>query len=142
MEARNARPTAFGKSPPRVLVVDDDPALGRMVRRALEIIGCVVVTVASGREARACCEASPLWELVLLDLTLPDETGESLVVAIRDLLDATRPVLIVMTGRDVQVHELPPGVAEVLHKPFSIRALLNTVKRAIIDRRRASPTTA
>src|SRR5207237_6430125 len=61
--------------PPRILAVDDEPEIVRMLSKALTNAGYVVDTAADGREAEKKLEADPPYDLVLLDAMLPQVHG-------------------------------------------------------------------
>lgn len=130
MRSRSQRPTAFGKAPPLVLVVDDDPAIRRFVERMLDQLGCTVIGAESGAEARAICAQRPLIRLAIVDLTLPDADGQALVGEMRRLLADAAPPFILFTGRAAP-ERLPAGVVAVLRKPIGMHDFTSAVKKAI-----------
>ena len=75
----------------RILVVEDEPRLGEILRLYLERDGHQVTVVTDGRAAIAAVDAEPV-DLVVLDLMLPGVNGEAVLTAIRDRGDT--PVLI------------------------------------------------
>ncbi|HSP35831.1 MAG TPA: response regulator, partial [Thermoanaerobaculia bacterium] len=104
----------------RILVVDDDAAVRTMVRAVLE---------RDGREAIALIAASD-YDLVLLDVIMPNLDGVSVVHRLRQ---ANSPVLAhtyLLSGTDPQQYGNLP-VAGVIGKPFDIRALLAEAKGCI-----------
>lgn len=66
----------MSESPPRVLVVDDEPFVVKIAQRVLERDGIEVLTAATGEEALAMMAANPDIALVLLDSSLPDMNAE------------------------------------------------------------------
>jgi len=73
-------------------------------------------------------------DLVLLDLQMPEMSGEELLGKILALPAAVRPVVCVMTGRSIDPSTLPGGVPLIL-KPFEIDRLLRTLSNALGARR-------
>jgi DNA-binding response OmpR family regulator len=67
---------------PQILVVDDDPAIRRLVRGELEASGFAVATVATGEAALAWLSETPP-DLVLLDVTMPKPDGWDLLHRLR-----------------------------------------------------------
>jgi two-component system response regulator MprA len=120
----------------RILVVDDDPAVGASLDRALRLEGYEVDTCADGTSAlRALAVAAP--DAVVLDLGLPDLDGLEVCRRLRATGDDT-PVLI-LTARDAvddRVHGLDAGADDYLVKPFALAELLARL-RALLRRRTA-----
>jgi CheY-like chemotaxis protein len=114
--------------PPRVLVIEDDPNIREVVCALLASFGYDCQTVADGRSGLVCVGEGG-WDLVLIDLAIPDMHGWEVVDAIRQQAP-TLPILL-MTGlsdpailrraRDCRVRVLP--------KPFYVR----TLKAALIE---------
>lgn len=139
MGVRETIPTSFAKRPPRVLVVDDDEQIRRMLERLLARLGCLVVTVGTAADARAAC-ASSRFALAIVDLTLPDARGDDLVAELRALLGERAPPFAIFSG-NAPPRELPAGVVAYLTKPLGIEELLAAVKSALAPGR-APPGTA
>jgi DNA-binding response OmpR family regulator len=104
--------------PGRVLVVEDDPDLARLLVRGIERRGFEVELARTGRDARAAIErAAP--GLVVLDLTLPGEDGFAVVDWLRRTGRLAAAPLLVYTGRSVGAAErerLQLGRTEFLEK--------------------------
>jgi two-component system response regulator MprA len=109
---------------PRVLVIEDDGDLRRLLRRGLEEEGFEVVQASLGRDAVALAEAEPL-DLLVVDIGLPDADGRDVCQAIRSRgVDA--PVLF-LTARDQMVDRLAgfsAGGDDYLTKPFEFAELI------------------
>jgi CheY-like chemotaxis protein len=120
-----ARPTRFPAAPrpvSRVLVVDDDRAIRRVLAVSLEARGYQVDLAATGDEAVALAGLDP--DLILLDIGLPDINGLMVISQIQAECDA--PV-VVISAREVvaaRTAALAAGAVEYLPKPFSIDRLL------------------
>lgn len=117
---------------PRILIVDDDPAIREVVRFALARAGFDTVEAADGRAALArFADQEP--DLVILDVMLPELDGTEVCRAIRR--DSSVPVLF-LSSRDDEVDRvvgLEIGGDDYLTKPFSPRELVARV-RAILRR--------
>lgn len=116
----------------RILVVEDEPRLGEILRLYLERDGHAVTVVTDGRAAIAAVDADPV-DLVVLDLMLPGVGGEAVLAAIRDRGDT--PVLIASAKRsDVErIAGLRMGADDYLAKPFNPHEL--TARVAAVLRR-------
>jgi len=118
---------------PRVLVVDDEPAVRRFIADALRGAGYEVLTAGSGRDALGVVyqeNRSP--SLLITDIEMPGMTGVELAARVRADRPAIRVVL--MTAREASVaraRERDGLVDGVLLKPFGLAELLDAVFEAI-----------
>jgi two-component system, OmpR family, response regulator MprA len=120
----------------RLLVVDDDPALARTLRRALGIEGYAVQCAGDGAEALQLL-AGGSFDAVVLDVSMPRVDGLAVCRRMRERRDRT-PVLM-LTARDAvgdRVSGLDAGADDYLVKPFALDEL-NARVRALL--RRAAP---
>lgn len=119
-------------SPPRLLVVDDDPALRQLLRDYLGASGFTVDEAGDGPQMRQAM-ARALPALVVLDIMLPGEDGLSLARELRR--EAALPILMLSArGEEIdRVVGLEVGADDYLAKPFSPRELLARV-RALLRR--------
>jgi signal transduction histidine kinase/CheY-like chemotaxis protein len=111
----------------RVLVVDDDPRLGDLLKRMLEIDSHVVTMCTSGSAAIAHLESAP-FDLVFTDLGMPEVSGWDVVAAARKLQPGICTGLV--TGWGVQLEEWEisgRGVDVVVPKPYTLAALRSTI---------------
>ena len=114
---------------PRILIVDDEPAIRRLVRGSLERAGESVAEASTAAEALALAHRAGC-ELVLLDLGLPDRDGIELV----PLLKGMGRAVIVLTARDntdEKVAALDLGADDYVTKPFDTAELLARVRVAL-----------
>ena len=116
------------RKPRRVLVVDDEPAIQMVVADALADEGHEARTAGSGREALALLDRW-LPDIILLDLTLPEMSGQAFRAAQRALGGPRSEVpVILVTGahqQDGLVQEM--GALGMLRKPFDLDALIALV---------------
>ncbi len=117
----------------RILIAEDDEALGRYLRQGLEAEFYDVSVVADGEQAYSLAVASA-WDLVVLDLNLPKLDGVSVLRKLR----ASRPTVpvLVLTQRsqvEDRVECLETGADDYLGKPFSFRELSARI-RALLRR--------
>ena len=126
----------------RVLVVDDDPSIRRMLAEYLAEHGYEVAQAASGKEMRTELERE-VPAAVLLDIGLPGEDGLTLARFVRERYDVA---IIMVTGAgDVvdRVAGLEVGADDYIAKPFDpreLRARLKSVLRRIESRKTAKPS--
>ncbi|WP_370327126.1 response regulator transcription factor [Euzebya sp.] len=106
-----------------VLVVEDEPKIRELVRGYLERDGFGVLTTDSG------AEALDLWrhgtpDLLIVDLGLPDVSGESLIREVRRQSDVPIIVLTARAAEEDRIDGLELGVDDYVAKPFSPRELV------------------
>ena len=118
---------------PRVLVVEDDGDLRRLLRRGLEEEGFEVVQASTGSDAVSLAESDPP-SLLVVDIGLPDADGRDVVQAVRSH-GVESPVLF-LTARDQMVDRLAgfsAGGDDYLTKPFEFAELIARL-RALLRR--------
>lgn len=117
----------------RLLVIEDDPLIAESLLRCLRQSGNTVEVLTTLSEARAAL-AHNCFDLLLLDLGLPDGNGLTLLTEVRKRGDTT-PVLILTARGEVEerVRGLDLGADDYLAKPFSLTELQARV-RALVRR--------
>jgi len=124
----------------RILIVEDDAVLANGMKVGLELAGDTIDCVSNCADARAAL-ASPVFDVVVLDLMLPDGSGLDVLKELRRSGDKT-PVLLLTAVDEVvdRVKGLDAGADDYLGKPFDLDELAARI-RAIMRRRtgRASP---
>jgi len=114
----------------RVLLIDDEPSIGRSLRRALEDEGFQVEVAITGAAGLAALEAVRP-EIVLLDLKLPDASGLDLLERIRQLETAAQVIVITAFGdTKAAVRAMKLGASDFLHKPYDLDELLVAIETA------------
>jgi two-component system alkaline phosphatase synthesis response regulator PhoP len=115
-----------------VLIVDDEPAIVRVVRDYLERAGFHVISAGDGGEAlRASRQHHP--DLVILDLTLPTIDGLDVARSLRRDGDVPIIMLTARTDETDRVAGLELGADDYVTKPFSAREIVARV-RAVLRR--------
>src|SRR5262245_25685604 len=120
----------------RLLVVDDDVEVRSLLVRALERDGHVVTAKTTARSALAALRARS-FDVVVLDLALPDGNGVELCRSLRALSNVV-PVLMLTAHSEVgtRVGSLDAGADDFLGKPFAVAELRARVRA--LGRRRAN----
>jgi DNA-binding response OmpR family regulator len=118
---------------PRILVIDDEPALRRTLERALKSLHLDVVSAGDPDLAYSMLGGSDV-DLVLLDLHLPQISGDALFLALVRRWPRLRDRVILMTGdtfaeKDHWPRELLS--CPILLKPFTLETLGNAVRAAL-----------
>lgn len=109
-----------------IVVIDDEPSVQEVVRAYLERDGYDVRVARDGREGLALAEqTSPA--LIILDLMLPDVSGEEICRAIRARSDVPIVMLTAKASEEERVVGLKGGADDYLTKPFSPRELVARV---------------
>jgi two-component system, OmpR family, phosphate regulon response regulator OmpR len=123
-------------SEPHLLVVDDDARLRGLLRRYLSDSGFRVTAAADASEARSNL-ASFAFDLVVLDVMMPGESGLELTRALR--AEGRIPVLLLtaMAEPEDRVNGLEQGADDYLSKPFEPRELVLRI-RNLLQRRPVS----
>ncbi len=118
---------------PRILVVDDEPAVQSALSRALALEHYDVSQAADGLQALEQLGASP-YEAVILDIAMPHLDGLEVCRRLREGGDRTPVLMLTARGEiDDRVAGLDAGADDYLAKPFALRELLARV-RALLRR--------
>jgi cyclic di-GMP phosphodiesterase len=123
-----------------LLIVDDDEALRRWLERVMQDQGYACEAVASAGAARESLQRSS-WELVLLDVNMPGESGIELLTRIRRNHPSTAVVMV--TGEDdprLAMTAIEQGAYGYLVKPVGSGELVINVANALHRRRREQVT--
>jgi two-component system, OmpR family, KDP operon response regulator KdpE len=118
----------------RILVIDDEPTIARVLKPVLTATGAIVFSAATAVEGLRAARENAV-DLVLLDLGLPDMDGKELIADLR----ALRAAVIVVSARHQEaekVRALDAGADDYVDKPFNIEELLARIR---VASRRATP---
>jgi len=111
----------------RILVVDDERQITRMLRASLQSSGYIVDTAKNGLEAFQKFEAEAP-DLIITDLSMPEMNGLELTQAVRRIAETPIIVLSVRDSDSMKVTALDEGADDYLTKPFSMLELLARVR--------------
>jgi two-component system KDP operon response regulator KdpE len=122
----------------RVLVVDDERAIRKFLRAALNAQGYIVSEASTGEEALKAVVASRL-DMIILDLGLPDLDGVEITKKLREWSPIPIIILSVREQETDKIAALDAGADDYLTKPFSIGELLARMRVAL---RRSTQSTS
>ncbi|MHC9539998.1 MAG: response regulator transcription factor [Vulcanimicrobiota bacterium] len=121
---------------PRILVVDDDPDILKLIEFALADEQVLLSFASDGEEALALAkEIKP--DLVLLDIQLPRIDGLSVCRMLRNNESGTHPVIIMLSSLSVEhdlVEGFKGGADDYISKPFSVGNLRSRIKSWLLRR--------
>jgi two-component system KDP operon response regulator KdpE len=120
--------------PARILIVDDEAQIIRVLSMACAAQGYRVKSAADGESALALLKSWPA-ELIITDLSMPNMDGVELCRAIRKQSSVPILVLSVRSQEKVKVEALDAGADDYVTKPFQINELLARV-RAVLRRQK------
>ena len=111
-----------------VLLLDDDPAIQRLVSKILKGDGYKVDVVGNGKDAITAIEKTP-FDVILLDLMMPHEGGMTVMRHLREQTPQLLQRVVLLTATPEAVLRTMAGdIAAIVHKPFEPAHLLETVR--------------
>jgi response regulator RpfG family c-di-GMP phosphodiesterase len=119
--------------PARILVVDDEPGLRRLCRQALQNSGVEIDEAASAGDALE-ATAAQRYDLVILDIGLPDLSGFEVLPRLREMAGGSHLRVLLMSGTapaDELARTLLTGADDFLCKPFTPTQLQGRVRAAL-----------
>jgi CheY-like chemotaxis protein len=126
MAPPNERPHA------RILIVDDQPANIRLLEHTLRRAGYVeVMSTAEPRDVAA-LQLQHRYDLIVLDLQMPQMNGFEVLEQFRQLAEADRPAVLVMSADSGQRKAaLAAGATSFLGKPFKLEDVVGRVREIL-----------
>nr|XP_043611362.1 ethylene receptor 2-like [Erigeron canadensis] len=120
----------------QVLLADEDDVNRAVTRKLLEKLGCSVSTVATGSDCIMALNHPVLsYQMVVLDLHMPDLDGFEIASRIRKTRSRNWPLIIALTDfadEDVWDKCLQIGINGVIHKPVLLQGISDELKRVLI----------
>jgi two-component system response regulator QseB len=115
----------------RILVVEDDPMLGKSIKIALENENNVVDLVVDGETGEAALDMA-LFDIVILDLNLPDKSGLEVLRSLRKKKNRV-PVMILTARSSIpqRIEGLDLGADDYLTKPFDLNELIARIRSVV-----------
>ncbi|WP_051280345.1 ATP-binding protein [Anaerovorax odorimutans] len=127
-------PTLNGDNLPRVLVVDDEPINIRIMSNILTKEGYQPIPAYSGKEALDLLNNGLQYDLVLLDIMMPQMSGFDVCIEIRKLYTLSQLPILLLTARNINedlVVGFNVGANDYLQKPFNNKELKARIKTLI-----------
>jgi len=119
-------------TPPRILVVDDEPDTLGLVQLTLETAGFNADAAGSGGEALLLAQKKP-YDLILLDIMMPDMSGFDVYQRLQSTLTTVPPVVFLTAKNRPEDREFGEGMgaAAYLLKPITRGQLLDVLRRTL-----------
>ncbi len=123
--------TPSGEAPPRVLVVDDEPALVRIIERQLTKAGYAISTACDGQRATELLSTCR-FDAIVSDIDMPKMDGIRLLQAVRQQ-DPDVPVILMTGSPDLEtaIQAITHGALLYLPKPIDMGDLQRAIARAV-----------
>jgi ethylene receptor len=119
----------------RVILADDDDVNRIVTNKLLEKLGCQVTSVSSGFEClSALTAAEKTYQIVLLDLHMPEMDGFEVALRIRKLRSQNWPVIIALTAsaeEHVMERCLQTGMSGVIRKPILLQGMADELRKVL-----------
>lgn len=116
---------------PKILVVDDDESIRKVLAAVLEENGYMVDTAENGKEAIEKTNTR-FYNLILCDIRLPDYEGTTLITKMRETVPKMRKIIITgFPSLQNAVEALNKGADAYIMKPFDMDKVLQTIKEQI-----------
>jgi len=118
-------------APQRILIVDDDPAILRLVKIVMEYAGYDVLTAASGVEALEVIGRSGMPHLAVVDINMPFMNGFDFCEAVQQFSDLPVIMLSAQDEEETIIKSISYYAEDYVTKPFSPRELVARVERVL-----------
>jgi two-component system KDP operon response regulator KdpE len=114
----------------RILIIDDEPSLINVLEPVLGTAGYAITVAKDGKTALAHASASA-FDLILLDLGLPDVDGKALISRIR--ISQNIPIIVISARHQEaeKIAALDEGADDYVNKPFEIGELMARIRAAL-----------
>jgi DNA-binding response OmpR family regulator len=123
----------------KILIVEDDPAISRLLELYLAEKGYNVLTASRGRQALEICRATPP-DLIVLDVRLPDISGYDVGIALRSSPETQNIPIVILTAYHERTDRLiAHNVVRAdyfLNKPFDIEEVYSVIRNQLSEGRR------
>jgi two-component system KDP operon response regulator KdpE len=113
-----------------ILIIDDEPQIGKLLRIILENNDFKVIIATSGKEG-ILLAAHHIPDLIILDIGLPDISGHQVLKELRFWYSKSIIILSVQNGEEDIISALDNGASDYLVKPFKTGELLARIRSSI-----------
>jgi CheY-like chemotaxis protein len=121
----------------RILFIEDDAMNRRVVRDMLHVAGLPLAEADGGRAGIARLEQEP-FDVLLLDLRMPEMDGFDVIDALRSRSDGLKgiPIIVVTADASPGLEDdcLAAGADAVLFKPIAMQSLFDSIAELVVDR--------
>jgi two-component system KDP operon response regulator KdpE len=124
----------------RLLIVDDEPQILRALRPGLTAAGYEVESAGLARDALEAV-AARAFDIIVIDLGLPDMDGKELIAKVREWTDTPIIVLSARDAEEEKIAALDLGANDFVNKPFSIGELMARLRAVLRSRSMRAPPT-
>jgi DNA-binding NtrC family response regulator len=133
--SRRSPPESIPESLGRVLVIDDEAEIRESLETLLQLEGYAVTSAATGREGLTLL-GERTFDIVLLDLALPDKNGMDVLAEIH-MLNPLQPVIMITAYGTVEnaVRAMQGGATNFIQKPWDNEKMLADVRAAVARQR-------
>jgi len=124
-------PPSTGKE--RILFVDDEPHMGRIIKEMLGCLGYTVVTKTNSLEALDLFQEDPTsFDLVITDINMPNLTGEKLALKLMETRNNIPIIFCTGDSEFILEHAAKiAGIRDYILKPFGMQLLAETVRKSL-----------
>ncbi len=123
-------------TPIKILIVDDDPQVHRILSKMLETKGYKIFSAEEGEKGlMQFKEERP--DLLLLDLMMPNISGFELCQKIREIPSSPKPLILILSAKEAQMDRrrcLELGADDFVSKPFHISSLVRKIEHMLSKR--------
>lgn len=116
---------------PHLLLVDDEPQLVRVLQPSLEAAGYAVSPVATGGDALKALMGSSPYDVIILDLGLPDIDGKEVIERVRRISSVPIVVLSARDAEQEKIEALDCGANDFVNKPFNMGELMARLRAVL-----------
>lgn len=119
----------------QVLLADEDGLNRAVTRKLLEKLGCSVTAVSAGFECLAALGTVQSYQIVLLDLQMPDLDGFEITIRIRKFCSRTWPLIVALVANDeedVRNRCLQVGMNGIITKPVLLPGIADELRRVLM----------
>lgn len=118
----------------KILLADDDDVNRAVTRKLLEKLGCIVSAVSSGYECLSALGPVSSFQIVLVDLHMPDLDGFEVTIRIRKFRSRNWPLIIALTASDdeeIWERASQVGMNGVIRKPVLLQGIEDEFQRVL-----------